>query len=1158
METSNLSVLVQISLNDGSVLSVDMDKLWSGGFSYETATSNSGTFDAGAAIIGKLTLKLNNMYKDFDGLDFTGAVIKKAQVLVEHSDHTETINKGVFTVDSATYDNGIITLECLDNLHLLDVAYSESNLVYPASALDIVKDVCSCCGLLLATDSLRFNGYKFEFSTRPESEDETTFRDVLTWIGECTGNFWKCNGNGELTAGWYDAAGLEDGTNAHTLSTSEVTDVVPKLDDVVITGVKVITEDSENSELSTISGEEGYMVSIEQNDLVTENNYKEIATMAGAQIVGLTFRPVTISMLQDPTIEAGDGVIVSDADGNTYKTFVTNVTFGIDSDTQLTNDAEAAIRNSAQRFSQSTKIYQKINRKLTYQKSEFDKSLDKLQQAMDEKQGLYPIEVTESDGSTTLYFCDKPKLEDAKTVIKLNASGWGMSTDSGSTWNTGMLVDGTVIAKILDTIGVNADWIDTGALTVKDTTGNVIFSADVDTGTVYISGDNVTIGGGKTLNDAMKEFSENAKNLTISLSNDYQAISVDSDGNYTTFPDCSTTVTVMYGSVNVSNACTYSCLTSDSITGEWSNDSTRTYTVKGLSADTGWVDITATYNTALKVTKRFSISKVYDGADGQTYMLDSDISVFKTGRNGTQLSVKSVTFSAYKQLADGSREPYSGRFVIEEISKNYSRVIYTSTEDESEITEYLDTGLATLRGGRYDSGWKYYGLYPLADADGSILLTDNALDVYGEDIESVQCKLYASGGTTVLIDKMLINRVIDVSLLGQEDVYNLLTNNGQWQGIYKNSDGNMYINFSYAHGGTLKLGGQNNTNGSLTVYNANGNQVGYWDKDGIHATSGKFDGNCTFGGKLEAASGTFNGDISAAGGTFSGNIRVVGKGDAYSDYYIELNNGAGKTSPYLLLAEESAGFTDDDSAAVSSDIVIAKLDGTDGLVANKGKFSGDIYATGGTIGGWTIGKNSSGAYYLKATNDTMRLYSNGKILLGSNCNIVKNGDYGAQISGGLEIRLPSASSDLTDGSENLSIYNMSSGTGTQMVIGSGNYVYRSASSARRYKDVDRDLTDADIEGLYDIQPVRAKYKDGYLVKGDELEGKYIPMFIADEIEEIFPEATLHNADGSIEDWNHRIMIPAMFQMIKSQKSMIDSLNERIVKLEASLLQNINS
>lgn len=43
--------------------------------------------------------------------------------------------------------------------------------------------------------------------------------------------------------------------------------------------------------------------------------------------------------------------------------------------------------------------------------------------------------------------------------------------------------------------------------------------------------------------------------------------------------------------------------------------------------------------------------------------------------------------------------------------------------------------------------------------------------------------------------------------LNQEEIFNRLTNNGVEQGVYM-KDGKLYLNFTYALGGVLKLGGK--------------------------------------------------------------------------------------------------------------------------------------------------------------------------------------------------------------------------------------------------------------------------------------------------------------------------------------------------------------
>ena len=96
------------------------------------------------------------------------------------------------------------------------------------------------------------------------------------------------------------------------------------------------------------------------------------------------------------------------------------------------------------------------------------------------------------------------------------------------------------------------------------------------------------------------------------------------------------------------------------------------------------------------------------------------------------------------------------------------------------------------------------------------------------------------------------------------------------------------------------------------------------------------------------------------------------------------------------------------------------------------------------------------------------------------------------------------------------------------------------------------MTAEDVNALYWIEPVWAKYKQDYLAETDERFGVEYPMFIAEDVEKYAPLAVDHNEDGKPENWNYRVMIPYMFQMIKSQKETIDNLTARIEQLESLL------
>lgn len=455
------------------------------------ATSNAGSFDIGSAIAQQLLLKLNNVDGKFDNHDFSDAVIT-AKIGLELSDNSiEWLNKGIFTAEPGTVSGDTISVNAFDNMVKFDTDYSQSKLVYPATLGSIVQDACSCCGVTLAPDTATFNKSNYVVQSRP-NDSALTFRQVLQFVGQISCKFFKINTEGKLSAKWYDTDTLES-IDMNNVNTEKVilidelhTGSTLQTDDVVITGIKVIEEngDEENSssEVTYKSGTDGYVLEVSGNKLIQNGKGAEVADYLGECLNGLQFRPTSINASTDPCRESGDLAVVIDSKGNKYKTIFTNVNYVAHTAQALICGAEVPARLSSTRYSQATQVYKEIRANIRKYRNEWSVAFKELQTAMDSKNGLFPISETQEDGSTILYFCDKPALKDSSTVIKLSAAGWGMSTDGGETWNVGTLVDGTTITKILNTVGINADWINTGALTVKGDDGNIVLSIDANTG----------------------------------------------------------------------------------------------------------------------------------------------------------------------------------------------------------------------------------------------------------------------------------------------------------------------------------------------------------------------------------------------------------------------------------------------------------------------------------------------------------------------------------------------------------------------------------------------------------------------------------------------------------------------------------------------------
>lgn len=545
------SVYADITLKDGTKLGVTNENLWQGGFSMEDSVSSSDSFDVGAAIINKFALTLNNIDDKYSKYDFSGAegIVYAAvslndfyvtqsslrdsdgQVILDHSGdpietffskETEKIRMCTGRIsDPPTEYSSILTLTFYDNMTKFDRAYSESKLEYPATIGTIVRDACSVCGVTLQT--VTFPHHDFVVQTRPNDE-AITFREVISWCAQIVGCFCRCDVYGRLELRWFKYELLEtqpeDSTELHKISTNYQAPTV-SLDDVVITGVKVVekneSEESGENLTSYQAGTDGYVITIENNELIKNGSGQTVAGWLGQQLIGFRFRKASMSHASDPSIEAGDVGILTDRKGREYRVVISSTRFSTSASQSSESSAKSPAINSAARYSSETKNYVDWRNSIKKEKTEREKALEELANKLANSPGVFTSVQTDSAGGKIFYLHNKPKLEESDMIWKMTAEAWGVSTDGGKTWNAGMTVDGDTIVRILTAVGVNADWINAGAITVKDSSGSVLFSVNMDAKKVVISGDTVRIGG-KTIQEVAKEEADAAAQNAIDIS----------------------------------------------------------------------------------------------------------------------------------------------------------------------------------------------------------------------------------------------------------------------------------------------------------------------------------------------------------------------------------------------------------------------------------------------------------------------------------------------------------------------------------------------------------------------------------------------------------------------------------------------------------------
>ena len=629
---TDFSQHADITFADGRTLNLVGDDFT---FDNNSITDGAGesSVPLGFAVEKTVKLELTNYEDEYYGYDFFGARIHLYliyQLDPEDPDRLETVNYGYYTVISPESYGETVIVTAVDDMYKADKPFSLGSFP-PTPAGALLANICQTCGINLGSGS--FYNDDFIFSPLPEGE-KYSFRQVIGYIAMAACGNARIGYDGSL---YIQSYSITD-EPLHTL-TKWIGRPRIQTSDIVITGIRteIETEDTSGNKVTRVllEGTDNYALTIENPFCTTAAIAQSMISDIASRLVGKTFRAFDGEYIGYPIAEFMDPIDFVDGKGVTHRSFLTDITFTFRGKTELRCAADEPLRNSLN-FASGSSTYMRARKLVEAERSAREKALEALSQRIEDSSGIYTTIDVQPDGSKIYYLHNQPDLSDSTYIWKMTAEAWAVSSDGGETWNAGIEVNGNVIANILRANGISADWINAGTFSITDSNGTVIFQASKDNHSVFISGDNVQIGG-EPLPDALN----NTTSFYVSLSNEHQAISTDSSGSYGTFPTCQTKATVFYGSRDVSASCTYSASASTGVTGSW-NNSTRIYTVTGLSTDSGYVDITATYNGA-STTKRFTLSKVRDGSSGEdAAVLKIDSSrgnVFKSNAVSTVLTV---------------------------------------------------------------------------------------------------------------------------------------------------------------------------------------------------------------------------------------------------------------------------------------------------------------------------------------------------------------------------------------------------------------------------------------------------------------------------------------------------------------------------------------
>lgn len=513
---------VDIVLNNGQKITTSADDIMQSGLQIEDAVSTQGSFDLGAAIIGKAVVLLNNYHGKFSSYDFSQAEIRPKISLFVDGVLIETVKKGVYFVDLASTLGNVIRLECLDRMALFDCAY-DTDLSYPTTIGNIVYDACVKCGVPIATTTFFNSGYVV--NTKPSGE--MNYREVIAYCSQLAGCFARMNVEGQLEIKWYDTEAFPDSIDGGNLENYELenkldggdftdynqneiidggsflelskyhhiysyTSLDVSTDDVIITGCKMV-QTREESEKEYMYGSEGYVLTIENNPFA-QNDLQALVNSIGSKVIGMRFRPLNVCAISDLSVEAGDTAIVTDRKGNEYRCYFTNIHYTLGGYETYTCDAKTESEQKSVRYTPYTKIERKIAKEVSQKLNGFEQQFSQFNELMTNAMGFYQTSEKQEDGSIIVYLHNKPELTSSQTIWKWSVDGFAVSLDGGKTWTAGITKQGNIIANILSVMGINADWINAGSINAININGSKITGSYIESK----SGTNTT-----TISDGM-------------------------------------------------------------------------------------------------------------------------------------------------------------------------------------------------------------------------------------------------------------------------------------------------------------------------------------------------------------------------------------------------------------------------------------------------------------------------------------------------------------------------------------------------------------------------------------------------------------------------------------------------------------------------------
>lgn len=359
-------------------------------------------------------------------------------------------------------------------------------------------------------------------------------------------------------------------------------------------------------------------------------------------------------------------------------------------------------------------------------------------------------------------------------------------------------------------------------------------------------------------------------------------------------------------------------------------------------------------------------------------------------------------------------------------------------------------------------------------------------------------------------------------------------------------------------GPEIHAGGSGNGSGIIKVFDGSGNQIGKWDKDGINA-SGEL--------VIKKDSVTTEIDTIKRAHFTSENYPITWYNATGLSISRKVNNTVSSRVAFFPLSSNNIDEQITCDGVYTKAVIFPDDGDTKGyayfltMERNALSLSGKGYGNGAATTPYrlhmTDKKTEIGTYkcLISVSDESSPAYpSTYEISIRA----------GAETSSGTQTDAPVAvylgnNTDISNahgiylkaGSDHIKVINGYLDGGERSISYNGTRLAYESSSSIRYKHCISPIEDKNLDPhrLLDLPVVQFRWNDDHPLQYEDMAGKAVPGIIAEDVQKIYPSAVIHNEEGQVESWDERRILPGMLALIQEQDKKIKALEAAVEALE---------